>query len=396
MFNLFTFAVQNRFQNDFKKRNYGSEKLKIRLFMGNIFNFGFGVKDPAFVCRLLDMLSESQRGRIFKALYDFDGQGAFPETTNRMLNLVLCVIAHQAGLAPAESLPVPAPSGTFSAEAPASSDSAEVSVLSAEALAAAEELAAAPAEEAEEGSGETRREIIEGGLKGGWEEGTIVRKNLKKEKDKEKTSLPPSSSPTCQACQASPASPAAEGNCGELAAMSRAVAQRAEDLEDSEEDLKEDLEEDLEEGLKEDSGDLEEDSGARKVSDGDEVTDADCTFDAVWELYGKKFGSVPYLRGRWERFPMSERREMVRYIRRYVAERPNPRFRRTFLNFLEQRTWQTQPLAHSRGSISIRSEIARIGEAEHQAEAQLATIDTDIDFKTLNEQCRIMALEQRL
>ena len=170
--------------------------------------------------------------------------------------------------------------------------------------------------------------------------------------------------------------------------MSRAVAQRAEDLED--------LEEDLEEGLKEDSGDLKEDSGARKVPDDDEVTDADCTFDAVWELYGKKFGSVPYLRGRWERFPMSERREMVRYIRRYVAERPNPRFRRTFLNFLEQRTWQTQPLAHSRGSISIRSEIARIGEAEHQAEAQLATIDTDIDFKTLNEQCRIMALEQRL
>ena len=153
--------------------------------MGNIFNFGFGVKDPAFVCRLLDMLSESQRGRIFKALYDFDGQGAFPETTNRMLNLVLCVIAHQAGLAPAESLPAPAPSGTFSAEAPASSDSAEASVLSAEALAAAEELAAATAEEAEaeEGPGETRREIIEGGLKGGWEEGTIVRKNLKKEKD---------------------------------------------------------------------------------------------------------------------------------------------------------------------------------------------------------------------
>ena len=110
--------------------------------MGNIFNFGFGVKDPAFVCRLLDMLSESQRGRIFKALYDFDGQGAFPETTNRMLNLVLCVIAHQAGLAPAESLPAPAPSGTFSAEAPASSDSAE-------ALAAAEELTAATAEEAE-------------------------------------------------------------------------------------------------------------------------------------------------------------------------------------------------------------------------------------------------------
>lgn len=185
MFNLFTFAVQNRFQNDFKKRNYGNEKLKIRLFMGNIFNFGFGVKDPAFVCRLLDMLSESQRGRIFKALYDFDGQGAFPETTNRMLNLVLCVIAHQAGLAPAESLPAPAPSGTFSAEAPASSESAEV-------LAAAEELAAATAEtaeeaeEAEEGPGETRREIIEGGLKGGWEEGTIVRKNLKKEKDKEK------------------------------------------------------------------------------------------------------------------------------------------------------------------------------------------------------------------
>ena len=291
MFNLFTFAVQNRFQNDFKKRNYGNKKLKIRLFMGNIFNFGFGVKDPAFVCRLLDMLSESQRGRIFKALYDFDGQGAFPETTNRMLNLVLCVIAHQAGLAPAESLPAPAPAGTFSAEAPASSDSAEASVLSAEALAAAEELAAATAEEAEaeEGPGETRREIIEGGLKGGWEEGTIVRKNLKKEKDKEKTSLPPSSSPSSPpsfpACQASPASPAAEGNCGELAAMSRAVEQRAEALEDFEEDLEEDFKEDLEEGLEEDfKEDLKEDSGARKVPDGDEVTDADCTFDAVWEL----------------------------------------------------------------------------------------------------------------
>ena len=390
--------------------------------MGNIFNFGFGVKDPAFVCRLLDMLSESQRGRIFKALYDFDGQGAFPETTNRMLNLVLCVIAHQAGLAPAESLPAPAPSGTFSAEAPASSDSAE-------ALAAAEELAAAPAEEAEEGPGETRREIIEGGLKGGWEEGTIVRKNLKKEKDKEKTSLPPSSSPSSPSsppsfptCQASPASPAAEGNCGEFAAMSRAVAQRVEALEDFKEDLEEDFKEDLGEDLKEDfkedlKEDLEEDSGARKVPDGDEVTDADCTFDAVWELYGKKYGSVSYLRGRWERHPMAERRKMVRYIRRYVAERPNPRFRRTFLNFLEQRTWETQPLTNSHGSIGIRQnnascaaseisaggsseegirrEIARIGEAERQAE-ELAKIETDIDFKTLNEQCRIMVMEQRL
>ena len=114
---------------------------------------------------------------------------------------------------------------------------------------------------------------------------------------------------------------------------------------------------------------------------------------------------------------MAERRKMVRYIRRYVAERPNPRFRRTFLNFLEQRTWETQPLTNSHGSIGIRQnnagcaaseisaggsseegirrEIARIGEAERQAE-ELAKIETDIDFKTLNEQCRIMVMEQRL
>ena len=358
------------------------------------------------MCHLLDMLSETQRGKIFKALYDFDGHGAFPETTSKMLNLVLRVIAHQAGMetedaAPAETAP------------------------------------------AEEGLRETGREIIEGGLKGGWDDGTIVRKNQKeivrknlKENPKENDHADGTDGtdhadgtdrPTACSGGGGPALTGLtqSGPCGP-------VPERAEEPETLEKpETPETPEKPASAGAKE---------SAAEAKDGaaDEVTDAECTFDAVWELYGKKYGSVSYLRGRWERHPMAERRKMVRYIRRYVAERPNPRFRRTFLNFLEQRTWETQPLTNSHGSIGIRQnnascaaseisagggegvipygnagcpaseisaggsseegirrEIARIGEAERQAE-ELAKIETDIDFKTLNEQCRIMVMEQRL
>lgn len=368
--------------------------------MGNIFNFGFNLKDPAFVCHLLDMLSETQRGKIFKALYDFDGHGAFPETTSKMLNLVLRVIAHQAGMetedaAPAETAP------------------------------------------AEEGLRETGREIIEGGLKGGWDDGTIVRKNQKeivrknlKENPKENDHADGTDRPTACSGGGGPALTGLtqSGPCGP-------VPERAEEPETLE---KPETPETPETPEKPASAGAKESAAGAKDGAADEVTDAECTFDAVWELYGKKYGSVSYLRGRWERHPMAERRKMVRYIRRYVAERPNPRFRRTFLNFLEQRTWETQPLTNSHGSIGIRQnnagcaaseisagggegvipygnagcpaseisaggsseegirrEIARIGEAERQAE-ELAKIETDIDFKTLNEQCRIMVMEQRL
>ena len=378
--------------------------------MGNIFNFGFNLKDPAFVCHLLDMLSETQRGKIFKALYDFDGHGAFPETTSKMLNLVLRVIAHQAGMETEDA----APAETAPADAPA-----------------------------EEGMRETGREIIEGGLKGGWDDGTIVRKNQKeivrknlKENPKENDHADGTDGtdhadgtdrPTACSGGGGPALTGLtqSGPCGP-------VPERAEEPETLEKP------ETPETPEKPASAGAKESAAGAKDGAADEVTDAECTFDAVWELYGKKYGSVSYLRGRWERHPMAERRKMVRYIRRYVAERPNPRFRRTFLNFLEQRTWETQPLTNSHGSIGIRQnnagcaaseisagggegvipygnagcpaseisaggsseegirrEIARIGEAERQAE-ELAKIETDIDFKTLNEQCRIMVMEQRL
>ena len=377
--------------------------------MGNIFNFGFNLKDPAFVCHLLDMLSETQRGKIFKALYDFDGHGAFPETTSKMLNLVLRVIAHQAGMetedaAPAETAP------------------------------------------AEEGLRETGREIIEGGLKGGWDDGTIVRKNQKeivrknlKENPKENDHADGTDGtdhadgtdrPTACSGGGGPALTGLtqSGPCGP-------VPERAEEPETLEKpETPETPEKPVGAEAKENavgtaSAGAKESAAGAKDGAADEVTDAECTFDAVWELYGKKYGSVSYLRGRWERHPMAERRKMVRYIRRYVAERPNPRFRRTFLNFLEQRTWETQPLTNSHGSIGIRQnnascaaseisagggegvipygnagcpaseisaggsseegirrEIARIGEAERQAE-ELARMETEIDFKTLNELC---------
>ena len=389
--------------------------------MGNIFNFGFNLKDPAFVCHLLDMLSETQRGKIFKALYDFDGHGAFPETTSKMLNLVLRVIAHQAGMetedaAPAETAP------------------------------------------AEEGLRETGREIIEGGLKGGWEEGTIVRKNQKeivrknlKENPKENDHADGTDGtdhadgtdrPTACSGGGGPALTGLtqSGPCGPVPerAEEPETLEKPETPETPETPEAPETPETPETPEKPASAGAKESAAGAKDGAADEVTDAECTFDAVWELYGKKYGSVSYLRGRWERHPMAERRKMVRYIRRYVAERPNPRFRRTFLNFLEQRTWETQPLTNYHGSIGIRQnnascaaseisagggegvipygnagcpasensaggsseegirrEIARIGEAERQAE-ELAKIETDIDFKTLNEQCRIMVMEQRL
>lgn len=83
---------------------------------------------------------------------------------------------------------------------------------------------------------------------------------------------------------------------------------------------------------------------SENTEDSTPVTDSDCAFDAVWRLYAKDVGDMTYLRSRWASIGMDVRRDIVRYVRRYVQVRPDPRYRRNFRNFLEMRTWETEPL----------------------------------------------------
>ena len=89
---------------------------------------------------------------------------------------------------------------------------------------------------------------------------------------------------------------------------------------------------------------LDASSGIDATLCGPEPSDAECSFDAVWKLYGKDVGDMTYLRGRWARIGMDERRRIVRYIREYVRVRPKVIFRRNFRNFLDMRIWETEPL----------------------------------------------------
>ena len=78
-------------------------------------------------------------------------------------------------------------------------------------------------------------------------------------------------------------------------------------------------------------------------SDEDEDTD-DLSFERLWDFYGKKEGNIESLRTIWLSLPIEERRKAMAFVPKYVASTPDVKYRKYLINFLNQRTWETNPL----------------------------------------------------
>jgi hypothetical protein len=85
------------------------------------------------------------------------------------------------------------------------------------------------------------------------------------------------------------------------------------------------------------------------------------SFDTIWELYGKPIGDAKALREKWNLLPEVDKAAIYDYVPRYVAFRPEVRYRKNFENFLSQRVWETEPLSQfSNGNrTNIESDAAR-------------------------------------
>ncbi|MGN0061542.1 MAG: DUF6291 domain-containing protein [Alloprevotella sp.] len=74
----------------------------------------------------------------------------------------------------------------------------------------------------------------------------------------------------------------------------------------------------------------------------------DLSFQWVYNLYDKPAGDGFFAQSVWNTLKDDERRAAIEYIKAYVKMRPNRQFRKNFCNFLQQRTWETEPLTDYR------------------------------------------------
>ena len=70
------------------------------------------------------------------------------------------------------------------------------------------------------------------------------------------------------------------------------------------------------------------------------------TFDEIWRMYGKPYGNVSTLREKWNLLSEADKAAIFEYVPRYVASRPEVRYRRNFENFLSLRVWEKEPLTN--------------------------------------------------
>lgn len=62
-------------------------------------------------------------------------------------------------------------------------------------------------------------------------------------------------------------------------------------------------------------------------------------FEFVWQLYAKKVGDQANLATLWSSISDSDKQLIVEHIPKYLASEPNPRYRKNFENYLNQKTW---------------------------------------------------------
>ena len=68
------------------------------------------------------------------------------------------------------------------------------------------------------------------------------------------------------------------------------------------------------------------------------------SFCTVWRMYGKPVGNAVWLEKQWNALPDADKEAILGYVPLYVAERPDPKYRKNFSNFLVERTWETKPI----------------------------------------------------
>lgn len=76
----------------------------------------------------------------------------------------------------------------------------------------------------------------------------------------------------------------------------------------------------------------------------DKTSQSSCSFENVWTIYGKPVGNKTELEKQWNGLSDEEREAILDYVPRYVAARPDSKYRKNFCNFLAGRTWETEPI----------------------------------------------------
>ncbi len=68
------------------------------------------------------------------------------------------------------------------------------------------------------------------------------------------------------------------------------------------------------------------------------------SFCTVWRMYGKPVGNAVWLEKQWNALPDADKEAILGYVPLYVSERPDPKYRKNFSNFLAERTWEAKPI----------------------------------------------------
>ena len=83
-------------------------------------------------------------------------------------------------------------------------------------------------------------------------------------------------------------------------------------------------------------------------------SESEYTFDKIWAMYGKPIGDTEILRGMWNSLPETDKEAIFIYVPQYTQSR-EVRFRKNFINFLNQRTWITEPIKENCNETNIIS-----------------------------------------
>ena len=78
------------------------------------------------------------------------------------------------------------------------------------------------------------------------------------------------------------------------------------------------------------------------------------TFDKIWAMYGKPVGDTEILRGMWNNLPETNKEAIFAYVPQYIQSR-EARFRKNFMNFLNQKTWENEPIKQNNNETNIIS-----------------------------------------
>jgi len=92
--------------------------------------------------------------------------------------------------------------------------------------------------------------------------------------------------------------------------------------------------------------DVKKDDDKNVVEDSDD--DFNLSFNRIWELYGKPVGDTVMLRQMWDDLPSDDKRSIFEYVPKYVRRRPDPKYRKDFINFLSCRTWEQEPIVEEK------------------------------------------------